>query len=290
MTDSTRSYVVAGTFCTIAVIIIVTGTEAQQSEPLDIQPVKDGLFMITGPGGNVGVRLTGSGVVLVDNKFERNHDAIMGHVRSVTDEPIAYVVGTHHHGDHMGGNPQFSTHAQIIGHENNRANMIRGDQPAPPTIVFAEETSIFVGAAEVQAHHFGRGHTNGDAIVYFPDLQAIHGGDLLHGTAPFIDYANGGSSSAWITTLDGALELDWDTAIPGHGALMTRADVRAFRDQMVAVRTRMGNLITEGVTAAQAPERIQTSALSWTQAADGLFMRRSIPGFYDEIAAEQAVR
>ena len=268
----------------------MTGATAQESEPLAIQPVKDGLFMITGPGGNVGVRVTGDGVVLVDNKFERNHDAIMGHVQSVTAEPIAYVVGTHHHGDHMGGNPQFATHAQIIGHENNRANMIRGNQPAPPTVVFAEETTIFVGETEVQAHYFGQGHTNGDAIVYFPDLRTIHGGDLLHGTAPFIDYANGGSSKAWITTLDGALELDWDTAIPGHGGLMTRADVRAFRDQMVAVRTRMDGLITEGVTAEQASERIQTSTLSWTQAADGLFMRRSIPGFYDEIAAEQAAR
>ena len=282
-----RSFVVPAAFFAVAAVIVSSGLSGQEADPLDIQPVKDGLYMVTGSGGNVGVRVTGDGVVLVDNKFERNHDAIMGHVQSVTDQPITYVMGTHHHGDHMGGNPAFSTHAQIIGHQNNRDNMIKGDAPSPPTIVFADETSIFVGEAEVRAYHFGQGHTNGDAIIYFPDLGTIHGGDLLHGTAPFIDYANGGSSKAWITTLEGALELEWDTAIPGHGDLMTRADVEAFRDQMVSVRARMTELIGDGVTKEQAADRIQTSELSWTMAADGLFMRRSVPGFYDEIAAEQ---
>ncbi len=287
MRDEIRSFVVAAAFLAVAAVVVVSGLRGQEAEPLDIQQVKDGLYVITGPGGNVGVRVTGDGVVLVDNKFERNHDAIMGHVQSVTDQPVTYVMGTHHHGDHMGGNPLFSTHAQIIGHQNNRDNMIRGDQPSPPTLVFADETSIFVGEAEVRAYHFGQGHTNGDAIIYFPDLGTIHGGDLLHGIAPFIDYGNGGSSMAWITTLEGALELEWDTAIPGHGDLMTRADVEAFRDQMVSVRARMTELIGEGVTKEQAADKIRTSDLSWTMAQDGLFMRRSIEGFYDELAAEQ---
>jgi cyclase len=287
MRDEIRSFVVAAAFLAVAAVVVVSGLRGQEAEPLDIQQVKDGLYVITGPGGNVGVRVTGDGVVLVDNKFERNHDAIMGHVQSVTDQPVTYVMGTHHHGDHMGGNPLFSTHAQIIGHQNNRDNMIRGDQPSPPTLVFADETSIFVGEAEVRAHHFGQGHTNGDAIIYFPDLGTIHGGDLLHGIAPFIDYGNGGSSKAWITTLEGALELEWDTAIPGHGDLMTRADVEAFRDQMVSVRARMTELIGEGVTREQAADKIRTTDLSWTMAQDGLFMRRSIEGFYDELAAER---
>ena len=87
--------------------------------------------------------------------------------------------------------------------------------------------------------------------------------------------------------LDGILALDFDTAIPGHGGLMTRADVRAFRDQFVAVRTRMRELIDGGLAKEDAPAQIVTPALSWTTAENGLFMRRSIPGFYDEIAAEQ---
>jgi glyoxylase-like metal-dependent hydrolase (beta-lactamase superfamily II) len=265
-------------------LIAVSG---QQSEPLDIQQVKNNLYMITGPGGNIGVRVSTDGVVLVDNKFDRNHDAIMSAVQSVTSQPITYVIGTHHHGDHMGGNPSFSTHADIIGHQNNRTNMLRGDQPAPPNIVFSDETAVFLGGVEVRAYHFGQGHTNGDAVVYFPDLRTIHGGDLLHGTAPFIDYANGGSSRAWITTLDALLELDWDTAIPGHGAVMTRSDVQDFRNQMVSVRTRMSELIGGGVSREDAPTRLRTNELSWTVADEGLFMRRSIPGFYDEMSAER---
>ena len=124
-------------------------------------------------------------------------------------------------------------------------------------------------------------------IVYFPDLRTIHGGDLLHGIAPFIDYANGGSSREWITTLDQALELDFNTAIPGHGQVMTKADVRAFRDQFVAVRQHMTELLESGVTKDNLAARIPTNDLSWTMAPDGLFMRRSLPGFYDEMSAEQ---
>ena len=114
----------------------------------------------------------------------------------------------------------------------------------------------------------------------------MHGGDLLHGIAPFIDYGNGGSSRGWVGTMNNILSLDFDTAIPGHGALMDRRAVLNFRNQMEAVRARMAELIRGGVSRGDASDRIQDSSLSWTQAEDGLFMSRSIPGFYEEISAE----
>ncbi len=268
---------------TIATLVVA----GQEPETLSITEVKDGLFYVNGVGGNVGVRVTSEGVILIDDKFPRNVDGIREQVRSVTNQPIRYVVNTHHHGDHAGGNPGFIDEAEIVAHENARANMIRGGQEAPPRIVYADRTGIHLGGAEVQAHYFGRGHTNGDSVVYFPDLRTIHGGDLLHGTAPFIDYANGGSSKEWLGVIDGMLSLDFDTAIPGHGSVMTRADVEAFRDQFVAVRERMHTLIEGGLQKGDAEARIVTPELSWTQAENGLFMRRSIPGFYDEIAAER---
>ena len=264
--------------------IAVTG---QQPETLSITEVKDGLYYVNGVGGNVGVRVTSEGVILIDDKYPRNVDGIREQVRSVTNQPIRYVVNTHHHGDHAGGNPGFIDEAEIVAHENVRENMIRGGQEAPPRIVYADRTGIHLGGVEVQAHHFGRGHTNGDSVVYFPDLRTIHVGDLLHGTAPFIDYANGGSSKEWIGVIDGMLSLDFNTAIPGHGGVMTRADVEAFRDQFIAVRERMHTLIEGGLQKEDAEARIVTPELSWTQAENGLFMRRSIPGFYDEIAAER---
>ena len=274
-----------GAFAAVAVETMVVA--GQQPETLSMTEVKDGLYYVNGVGGNVGVRVTSEGVILIDDKFPRNVDGIRDQVRSVTDQQIRYVVNTHHHGDHAGGNPGFIGDAEIIAHENARANMIRNEQEAPPRIVYADRTGVHLGGAEVQAHHFGRGHTNGDSVVYFPDLRVIHGGDLLHGTAPFIDYANGGSSGEWIGVIDGMLSLDFDTAIPGHGGLMTRADVEAFRDQFIAVRERMHTLIEGGLQKPDAAARIVTPELSWTTAENGLFMRRSIPGFYDEIAAER---
>ena len=284
MRGISRSMLAAGLATAVAVVVAVSG---QQPEPLSITPVKDGLYYINGVGGNVGVRVTSEGVILSDDKFPRNVDAIEARVAEVTDQPVRYIINTHHHGDHAGGNVGFIDSAEVIAHENARANMIRNAQDAPPRVVYADRTAVHLGGVEVQAHHFGQGHTDGDSVVYYPDLRTVHGGDLLHGTAPFIDYANGGSSKAWVTTLDGILSLDFDTAIPGHGGIMTRADVEAFREQFLAVRARMRELIDGGLSRDDAPAEIVTPELSWTTAENGLFMRRSIPGFYDEVAAEQ---
>ena len=259
------------------------GAHAQDS--LTIEQVKDGLYAIIGSGGNVGVRVTQEGVILIDDKYPQNFGEIQELVAQVSDQPVRYVLNTHHHGDHSGGNVEYIKVAEIIAHQNARDNMVRGDQDAPPRVVFTDQTAVYLGGVEVRAFYMGRGHTNGDAVIYFPDLKTVHGGDLLHGIAPFIDYGNGGSSSGWVRTLNNILALDFDTAIPGHGAIMDRSDIVNFRNQMEAVRAHMADLIRSGMPKSQAPARIRTEALSWTMAENGLFMRRSIPGFYDEIAA-----
>ena len=275
-----------GTLLTCALAAVTATGVAAQEDEMSIERVEDGLYVIYGSGGNVGVRLTPEGVILVDDKYPRNFDRIQELVREVSDLPVRYVLNTHHHGDHVGGNQGYIEIAEIIAHENARENMIRGNQDAPPRVVFHQRTAVHLGGVEVRAYHMGRGHTNGDAVIYFPDLRIVHGGDLLHGTAPYIDYGNGGTSRGWVSTLNNILALDFDRAIPGHGRVMTRGDVAAFRNQMEAVRARMAELIRSGMPKSQAEERIRSPELSWTQAEDGLFMRRSIPGFYDEIAAE----
>ena len=288
MRNSIRSIVVGIVFVAAAAIIVINGTRGQQEQPpLGIEQVKDGLYVITGSGGNVGARVTSEGVILIDDKFPQNFNEIQQRVEEVTNQPVRYVLNTHHHGDHSGGNVEYIKFTEIIAHQNARDNMVRGNQDAPPRVVFSEQMAVYLGGAEVQAYHFGRGHTNGDAVIYFPDLRTVHGGDLLHGIAPFIDYENGGSSSEWVSTLEGILSLDFDKAIPGHGDVMTRADVVAFQDQFKRVRQRMSELIGAGVSTQDTAERIQTSELSWTMQPDGLFMRRSLPGFYDEIVGER---
>ncbi len=266
-------------------LLFAAGTASAQNR-LAIEEVKEGLHVITGPGGNIGVRLTDDGVILIDDKFPEDFEEIQSLVASVSDLPVKYVINTHHHGDHSGSNASFLQSAEVIAHKNARDNIIRNNQDGAPRIIFMDETAIFLGGVEVQAFHLGTGHTNGDAVVYFPDLNTIHGGDLLHTTAPFIDYGNGGSSKGWVDTVNGILKLDFDTAIPGHGPVMDRRFVINFRNQMEAVRQRMSDLIRDGLRAEDAAEAIQDAALSWTQAENGLFMSRSIPGFYAEIASE----
>jgi len=276
--------VIRGMFLSsVLVAVTLTGAHAQNS--LSIEQVKDGLYAIIGSGGNVGVRVTSDGVILIDDKYPRNFAEIQDLVARVSSQPVKYVLNTHHHGDHAGGNVEYINIAEIIAHQNARDNMVRGDQDAPPRVVFTDQTAVYLGGVEVRAFYMGRGHTNGDAVIYFPDLRTVHGGDLLHGIAPFIDYGNGGSSSGWVTTLNNILALDFDTAIPGHGAIMDRNDVVDFRNQMEAVRARMADLIRSGTPKSEASARIKTDDLSWTMAEDGLFMQRSIPGFYDEIEA-----
>jgi len=284
MTTMIRRVVLCSILGATSLVVAPDGARAQND--LTIEQVKEGLYAIIGSGGNVGVRVTSEGVILIDDKFPRNFADIQDLVGQVSDLPVRYVLNTHHHGDHSGGNVEYIEIAEIIAHQNARDNMVRGDQDAPPRLVFTDQTAVYLGGVEVRAFYMGRGHTNGDAVIYFPDLRTVHGGDLLHRIAPFIDYGNGGSSEGWVRTLNNMLALDFDTAIPGHGAVMDRDDVVQFRNQMEALRARMADLIRSEMPKSQASDRIRTQELSWTMQESGLFMQRSVPGFYDEIAAE----
>src|SRR6266550_5263694 len=161
---------------------------AKPPGPLRIEKVKDDLYMISGEGGNVAVYVTSEGVILVDDMFDRNHADILAQVKSVTDKPIKYVVNTHQHDDHAGGDLKMLPLAEVIAHRNVRANLADIKQPyyedtpgtpiGLPRITFSDELSVYLGGKEVRALYFGRGHTSGDAIVYFPDLKIVHTGDL----------------------------------------------------------------------------------------------------------------
>jgi glyoxylase-like metal-dependent hydrolase (beta-lactamase superfamily II) len=233
--------------------------------------------------------VTNDGVILVDNKFPHSFRMITSEVRKVTSLPIEYVLDTHHHGDHAGSNADFMAVGEVISHRNARGNMVRNNQPGAPRIVFSDETSVFLGGVEAQAHHFGRGHTNGDAVIYFPDLRTIHTGDLFiwgqrsDGSAlsPFMDYGNGGSGLAWTATLDGVLELDFDTVIPGHGPILGKDEVRTFRDRMQTLQERMRAAIDAGVSRGDVPDRVQTADLDWP------FGPAALQAFYDEVAADR---
>jgi len=242
----------------------------------EIRKIKDGLFVIPGydgavTGGNVAVRVTTEGTIIVDDRLPPSSSDIVGKVRSVTAQPIKYVLSTHSHGDHTGGHPEFINVAEIIAHRNNRANMVRNKQAAPPRLVFSDRAGVFLGNVEVQAIHFGRGHTDGDAVIYFPELRTVHTGDLVvwgkrtDGTmlTPFVDRANGGSLVQWITTLDGVLMLDFDTAIPGHGPVLTKENLRTFRQKLITLRQRLTDVVKGGAKKVDLATRLKTDDLGW---------------------------
>ena len=270
--------VVGLTLVVTGLVVTLAVGQQPQGEPFStaIRVVKEGLYVIPGydgavTGGNVAVRVTSEGVIIVDDRFPPQSGEIVGKVRSVTSQPIRYVLSTHHHGDHSGGHPEFIKFAEIIAHRNARENMVRGKQMAPPRLVFTDQTAVFLGGVEVQALHFGRGHTNGDAVIYFPDLRTVHTGDLFvwgkrtDGSAltPFIDRANGGSLVEWIATLEKVLQLDFDTAIPGHGPVLRKDDVRLFRQGLVTLRQRMTDLVRSGATKDALAGKLKTDDLNW---------------------------
>jgi cyclase len=225
-------------------------TQAPQAPAqLTLEKVKDNLYVIVGDGGNVAVYVTDEGVILVDDKFERDAADIMAKVKSVTDKPVRYVLNTHQHGDHTGGNQKLlAASAEIISQKNARANMVATKMPGVPRVSFTDETEVFLGGKEVRAHYYGRGHTNGDAMVYFPDSKVIHTGDLFTNGAPFIDYSANASAVEWPKTIDNVLKSDWDfdVVIPGHGPVSKRADLIKYRDKFVAMNDRVSGMLRGG--------------------------------------------
>jgi glyoxylase-like metal-dependent hydrolase (beta-lactamase superfamily II) len=270
------------------VLAWVAYTQNQGQPPqLTLNKVHDDLYEIEGDGGNVAVLVTSEGVILVDDKFEQDHDAILARVKSVTPLPVKYIINTHYHQDHSGGNAKFLPTADIISTQNARTNILEhkqsnvtGSPVAPARIVFTDETAVFLGGKEVRAKFFGRGHTNGDAVVYFPQDRTIHTGDLMAGSSPLIDYNGGGSLLEWTKTLDAAMKLDFDTVIPGHGPVTNRAGLKTYRDGVEKLQTRVRGLIRQGKTQDEVA-KVMTDEYKW--APNSLQQQWSVPGMMKEM-------
>jgi cyclase len=254
----------------LGAVWLAAAQTAKPPGPLRIEKIRDNLYVISGEGGNVAVYTTSEGVVLVDDMFDRNHADILAQVRSVTDRPLRYVLNTHQHDDHAGGDLKMLPIAEVIAHQNVRRNLEHIRQPyyedtpgtpiGLPRLTFSDQLSVHLGGKEVRAYYFGRGHTSGDAIVYFPDLRVIHSGDLFlggrfggrnepgrpRGVNIYVDYAQGGSFIEWSRTLERTLALDFDTVIPGHGPVSTKADVATFKADLETMRARIARLIQQG--------------------------------------------
>jgi cyclase len=275
-------------------------------EPMRIEKVKDNLYVVRGPfnacapngcgangvddgllheAGDVAVRVTSEGVILVDDKFAQNVPDVLDRVKSITTQPIRYLLNTHHHTDHVGGDGEILDRGiEIIAHRNVRDNIIRNKQPGAPRLVFNDQASVFLGGVETQMIYLGRGHTNGDTVIYFPDLRTVHSGDLVIDGMPVIDYNNGGSALEFVRTLNNLLKIDFDTVIPGHGRVLTKNDVRAYVPKFELMNKRMADLVKKHVPKDQLERQLKLDDLGWAHTVStGTFMH-SVGQYYDEVA------
>ena len=176
--------------------------------------------------------------------------------------------------------------AKPIAHRNVRENFLRNKQPGAPRVTFNDQASVFLGNVEVRAYYFGRGHTNGDAVIYFPDLRVIHSADLITEGMPVLDYNNGASAVEWVKVLDEILKLDFDVVIPGHGALLTKDRIRSDRQKLVRMNQRMAELARKNVPLDQVFAQLKLADLGWDHTVSTEAFKGGLKGYYEEMKAQ----
>ena len=217
---------------------------------IKVTKVSGNIYMLEGEGGNIAASVGEDGIVIVDDQYAPLADKIQLALKNlgITDKPVRFVINTHYHGDHTGGNAPFAnTGATVIAQDNVRKRMASGgaagnggsikmdNPPAPkaalPIITFDHDVTVHLNGEDIRALHFPAGHTDGDAVIFFPKNNVVHmGDDFVRYGFPFIDVASGGSVQGMIAAMEKvSAELPTDVkVIPGHGALSNLDDVRAF--------------------------------------------------------------
>jgi cyclase len=235
--------------------------------PLHVEMVKTGLFLISGGGSNSVLRLSANGSIIVDGKAPGSYEALLTEAKKISDQPIRIVINTDHHHDHTATNAEFlEDGTNIVAQQNAGKNLSTynsgGAKIAPPTKTYDREFTIRLGGIEAQLFHFGNAYTNGDTVVYFPNLKAVAVGDLF-AAVPDPDYAAGGSLVEWGPVLDQILKLDFDTVLPASGPLVGRAELEAFRIKLGTLISRAADLVRKGVPKNQLMAHLKTDDLGW---------------------------
>jgi cyclase len=256
-----------------------------------IKMLKPNLYEVTGGGANTLIRVTNQGLIVVDTKNppnpptaaeSENFNRLMEEIKSVTNQPVKFVINTHHHPDHVGNNQKFiDAGAQVVALDALKSWMEKDPRtteiPGRPTQTFSKEYTVKLADAEVRLYSFGRGHTGDDTMVYFPDMKIVMVSDQITDGTPIVDFANGGSAVEWTKILDGVLALDFEQAIPGRGEPKSRADVQAFRTKFATVVQRASDAIKAGATKDQLAMQVKTDDLSWQ------FQPAFFGSLYDEL-------
>lgn len=280
-------------------------------KPMRVDKLKDGLFVVRGPWrlcgtrgcarpgskddgvlhepGDVAVRVTPAGLIVVDNKYPEDVPELIRQIRTISPLPIKYMLNSHQHADHVGGNGEIAKLGiEIVAQKSLRQGYAKSGQPGAAHVVFGNEGAIFLGGVEVRMLHFGRAHTDGDTFTYFPDLKVVHTGDVVIDGMPIADKGSGGSWISYVGVIDDLLKLDFDIAIPGHGNYMSKDEVRAYAKKLETMNERMRELVRKGTPKDQVRSLLKIDDLGWADSVSTTNFWTRTSDYYDEIAAQLA--
>jgi glyoxylase-like metal-dependent hydrolase (beta-lactamase superfamily II) len=241
---------------------------------IKVSKVGGSVYMLQGAGGNIGASVGDDGIVVVDDQYAPLADRIQEALKGITDKPVRFIINTHYHEDHVGGNEFFQKQAPIIAHDNVRKRLEQGGQagnggsvkfetkPQPkgalPIITFDHDVTVHLNGEDIRALHFPAGHTDGDSVIYFPKSNVAHmGDDFVTYGFPFIDVDSGGSIDGMIDGVEGTIaQLPADVKIiPGHGPVSNLDDVRAFVKMLKDTRAIVVAALKKKMTMAQMKEK-----------------------------------
>ena len=254
-----------------ACLLLLSGLAAAQGRDfskveIKVTKVAGSVYMLVGAGGNIGVSVGEDGIVVVDDQFAPLAPKIQAALAGITDKPVRFILNTHYHFDHTGGNVEFSKLGRVVAQENVRKRLAEGSETtrfgkvppaakeALPIITFEHDVSIHLNGEDIRALHFPHGHTDGDSVIFFPQSNVVHmGDDFVTYGFPFVDTENGGSVSGMLAGLEKVLSMTKpDTKIiPGHGPLSTPDDVRKFITLIQETRAVIAAAVKAGKTVEQ---------------------------------------
>ncbi len=241
---------------------------------IKVSKVAGNVYMLEGAGGNIGASVGDDGIVVVDDQYAPLADRIQAALKGITDKPVRFIINTHYHGDHTGGNEFFQKQAPIIAHDNVRKRLEQGGaagnggsvhleqkaQPkgALPIITFDHDVTVHLNGEDIRALHVPAGHTDGDSVIYFPKSNVVHmGDDFVTYGFPFIDVDSGGSIDGMISGVENAIaQLPADVKIiPGHGQVSNLDDVRVYVKMLKETRAAVQDALDKKMTLEQMKEK-----------------------------------
>jgi glyoxylase-like metal-dependent hydrolase (beta-lactamase superfamily II) len=271
---------------TLVILCLLATLAAAPQQPdfskvqIKVTKVAGTVYMLEGMGGNIGVSVGEDGILIVDDQYAPLADKIKAALTGITEKPVKFVLNTHWHGDHTGGNAQFGETAPIIAHENVRKRLQSGGNialfkmevpPAPkaalPVITFQDKVTVHVNGEDIRAIHFPKGHTDGDIVVFFPQSNVVHmGDDFFAGMFPFIDLESGGSVEGLIEDIAQIIPMLPPNVkvIPGHGPLSTMDDLKKFEAMLRATSAAVAGAMKQGKTLDQMKqEKVLANYADW---------------------------